>query len=373
MPRKRTRVRDGLYRRKGSPYWWVSFADSSGRRTRRSTGTAVRKEADALLAKWKLEAHRIRQWDEEPTRTFDELMLAYVKATSGEKRAAERDRYSLKRLYPFFTGRDLNDLGPADIRAYIDRRRSEGVSPGTINKEVGLLSSAINYARREWDWVIPNPAARRKLKEPEGRVRWITRAEAAALISAAESEPKAAHLADFIRLALHTGCRKGELLGLEWKRVDLQAGLIHLEAEHTKAGRRRAVPMNREARAAIIGRARFRAQHCPGSQWVFSREDGSRIQAVKRSFATACRRAGIEGYHIHDMRHTCAAWLVSVGVPLTEVRDLLGHSSVKMTERYAHLAPENVRAAVALLDGPKSQLGHTEEIDVVTVRDKLLI
>lgn len=362
MPKKRNRVRDGLYKRKGSPYWWVSFINEGGGRTRRSTGTADRKEADALLAKWKLETHRVRQWDEEPTRTFDELMLAYLKATSAEKRAAERDRYSLKRLYPFFSGRELNSLRPVDIRDYIDRRQADGVSPATINKEIALLSAAINYARREWDWDIPNPAARRKLKEPEGRVRWITRAEALSLIRAAESEPKAAHLVDFIRLALHTGCRKSELLGLEWKRVDLQAGLIHLEAEHTKAGRRRSVPMNSEARAAIINRARFRAQHCPISRWVFCREDGSRIQAVKRSFTTACKRVGIEDYHIHDLRHTCAAWLVSAGVPLTEVRDLLGHSTVKMTERYAHLAPENVRAAVARLEGSESQFSHTGEV-----------
>ncbi len=374
MPNKRkNRDQDGIYRRKDSPYWWASLTNSGGKRTRRSTGTANRKEAAAILAKWRLESHRERHWDEEPTRTFDELMLAYVKATSGEKRAAERDRYSLKRLYPFFSGRDLNSLSPTDIRAYIDRRRKDGVRSGTINKEVGLLSSAINYARREWDWNVPNPAARRKLKEPEGRVRWITKAEALSLIRAAESEPKAQHLPDFIRLALHTGCRKGELLGLEWKRVDLQAGLIHLEAEHTKAGKRRSIPINREARAAVIRRARYRAEQCPGSRWVFCREDGSRIQAVKRSFATACRRAGIEDFRIHDMRHTCAAWLVTAGVPLTEVRDLLGHSSVKMTERYAHLAPENVRAAVALLEGDESRLSHVEDTGEVTALDKLLI
>lgn len=175
------------------------------------------------------------------------------------------------------------------------------------------------------------------------------------LIQAAESEPKVQHLADFIRLALHTGCHSGELLGLEWRRVNLQERLLFLEANQTKAGKRRSVPLNEMLRQAIVNRRRFRAKHCPASPWVFAREDGTRIKAVKRSFNTACRRAGIEGFHIHDLRHTCAAWLVGFGVPLTEVRDLLGHASVVVTERYAHLSPDNVRAAVARLDEPMSR------------------
>jgi integrase len=83
---------------------------------------------------------------------------------------------------------------------------------------------------------------------------------------------------------------------------------------------------------------------------VFCHTDGSRIGSVKRSFATACTKAGIKDFRFHDLRHTCAAWLVTAGVSLTEVRDLLGHSSVTMTEKYAHLAPERVRIAVAALD-----------------------
>jgi integrase len=82
---------------------------------------------------------------------------------------------------------------------------------------------------------------------------------------------------------------------------------------------------------------------------VFASETGARIQSVKRSFATACRQAGIEDFRIHDLRHTCAAWLVSAGVALPEVRDLLGHGSITMTEKYAHLSPDNVRRAVAVL------------------------
>ena len=221
MPNKRKQDQDGIYQRTDSSFWWASYVDASGRRTRRSTGTADRREAAALLSKWKLDVHRVRQWDEEPIRTFDELMLAFLKATADERRDTERDRTVLKRLIPVFTGRELNSLRPVDVRDYIDGRKADGVVAATINREVGLLSAAINYARREWDWDIPNPAANRKLKVPEGRVRWISRAEAAALMVAAGRSPLARHLPDFIRLALHTGCRKNELLKLEWQRVDL--------------------------------------------------------------------------------------------------------------------------------------------------------
>lgn len=345
------------YKRKDSPIWWASFVDASGQRVRRSTGTTDHREACALEAKWKVETYRQKQWEERPSRTFDELMVTYLKATS-EKRSHDKDLMRTKHLRRKFQGREVRLIQPNDISAYVVIRKGEGVRPATINRELALFSAAINHANTEWDWQLPNPVKGRKLKEPEGRVRWISRAEAEALIRAAEMEPKAGHLSDFIRLALNTGCRAGELLGLEWKRVDLKAGLIHLEAEHTKTGKRRSVPLNQTARQAIINRARFRAQHCPCSTWVFCDETGVRIASVRRSFTTACRKVGISDFRIHDLRHTCAAWLVSAGVALAEVRDLLGHSTVKMTEKYAHLAPENIRAAVAVLDGGKSRSGH---------------
>lgn len=344
------------YKRSDSPIWWASYTDASGQRIRRSTGTANRKEAEALEAKWKLEAFQQKQWGKEQERSIEEVMLAFLKAKS-DKRSHADDKLFANRFRRMLAGRTIQSLKPADIEGYIVARKGGGVSNSTINRELAFLSACINYCRSSLGWEMPNPITGRKLKEPEGRLRWLSYEQAVQLIQAAESEPKAPHLADFIRLALHTGMRRGEILGLEWQRVNLHSGLIWLEAAHTKAGKRRSIPLNETAREALISRARFRAENCPASPWVFSDREGNRISCIKRSFATACRRAGIEDFHTHDLRHTRAAWLVSAGVPLPEVRDLLGHSTVEMTERYAHLAPENIRAAVSRLD-QMSRSGH---------------
>ncbi|GAB2723092.1 tyrosine-type recombinase/integrase [Halomonas garicola] len=355
MPkRKISRGKDGIYEREDSSCYWASYIDARGKRVRCSTGikksAAGRKEAEALLSKWRLESHMEKQWDEQPSRTFDELMLAYLDELDNMGRATERHTWSLKKLYPVFTGCDLQQLTARDIRDYIVGRRKEGVSAGTINREIGLMSAALNHARKEWDWEVPNPCEKRRLKEPEGRIRWITRKEAGRLLAAARDPERPHYLEPFIALALNTGCRRGELLGLEWERVDLKAQLIHLEAEHTKAKRRRSVPMNNAARQAMLSLLQFRMRYCADTPWVFCNQNGQRIADIKKTWATVCRKAGIQDFRVHDMRHTCAAWLVTSGVPLAEVRDLLGHSSITMTERYAHLAPENIRSAVARLD-----------------------
>jgi integrase len=311
-----------------------------------------------LLAKWKLEAHQEKNWGREPVRTFDELMLHYLDGPSTRKRDQERDRYSAKQLYPIFSGRELNTLGAADVSAYIKQRLQAGIEPGTINREIGLLSTAINWARTELEWEIPNPAQGRRLKEPEGRIRWLTRPEAERLLRHARPTP---HLVDFIQLGLHTGMRKGEMLGLEWSRVDLQEGLVYLGSQHQKNGRHGSVPLNARAREALLSRDAFRRKYCPDSPWVFCNRAGERIQNIKKSFATACAKAGLEDFHPHDLRHTCATWLVQAGVSIREVAELLRHSNIQVTMRYAHLAPDNVRSAVQRLEGIESRFSHSRE------------
>ena len=141
--------------------------------------------------------------------------------------------------------------------------------------------------------------------------------------------------------------RTGELLTLEWSRINFDRDHILLEAEHTKTRRRRIIPLHPEARTTLL-----RRRTCVGdSPYVFPSHCSAtgHLDNLKNGFSGACKRAGIANFRPHDLRHTCASWLVMAGVPLYEVRDILGHASIRTTERYAHLAPENLRAAVNAL------------------------
>lgn len=278
-------------------------------------------------------------------------MLPYLRNASQHQRSYETTTHRVKALRAQFTGAVMNGLAGEQIREYTTARHKAGASAATINRELAALSAAINWCNVEYEWGLPNPVKGRTMKEPEGRVRWLTRAEIESLCRVARLQRNGGLLEDFIHLAVNTGCRKEEMLGLEWRRVDLVNRLIYLEGKHTKAGKRRSIPINEGAMDALRGRMSYRAEHCPGSPWVFARSSGERATCIRRGFDSACKSAKIDDFLVHDLRHTCAAHLVSAGVPLAEVRDLLGHSTIMMTERYAHLAPARVRDAVKVLDG----------------------
>lgn len=348
------------YKRKGSPFWHVSYTDASGKRVRRSTETTNRKEAQELEAKWKLEVRAERQWGTQPSRTFDELMLSYYEVTQDKRSGWTRDLYYLKRLKASFSGRELGMLKRSDVRGYIAERKAEGIANATINREVGLLSSAINYARKEWDWEIPNPAERMRLSEGDGRKRFATVDEIAVLIRAAERHKRAPYLADLIRVAVNTACRRGELLGLRWAQIDLVGNTLKLEGKDTKNGKSRIVPLNRQAHDALERRLAYRDEHCPESPWVFCQRNGKRNTTIQSSWEAVLQEAGLEDFRFHDLRHTCGSWLVQSGVALADVKEVLGHSTIRMTERYAHNAPENSRAAVERLNA-LAQSGHNAD------------
>lgn len=159
------------------------------------------------------------------------------------------------------------------------------------------------------------------------------------VVAEAEQASTRSHLAAFIRLALNTGCRRGELLNLEWSRVDFPQRRFLLEARHTKTRRRRSIALNDDALRTLLRLKAWQDEHVPGSPWVFGWKHGSRITTFKTSWTSALKRAGIENFRIHDLRHIFASWLVMQGESIYVVKELLGHASVTQTEIYAHLAP----------------------------------
>ncbi len=265
----------------------------------------------------------------------------------------------MKRLTPYFTNNEL-PLKVSDITGYIKSREDDGVKPSTINKELGLLSAAINWANRDLEWDYPNPVLGRKLREPEGRIRWIEYDDAIRLIEAARTIPRSKQwLPEFIQLGLYTGMRRGEMLGLQWSRVDLKRRLITLESHNQKSGKFGTVPLSQKACKAIFSRKKFVEMYCQDSEWVFCDRSGNRIANIRKGFASARVVAGIEDFTPHDLRHTCASWMVQAGVSIPKVAEVLRHSDIRVTMRYAHLSPENARDAVNVLDQLMSQNGHS--------------
>ncbi|MDZ4328227.1 MAG: site-specific integrase [Pseudomonas sp.] len=147
------------------------------------------------------------------------------------------------------------------------------------------------------------------------------------------------HLTPLVLLAINTGLRRGELLSLRWADVDLDGKLLTVRAEQAKSGRQRHVPLNAEAHAVLHSWK----QQGNGDAQIFQPVD------VKTAWNSLMRKAGVADFRFHDLRHTFASKLVTKGVDLNTVRELLGHGDIKMTLRYAHLAPAHIAAAVARL------------------------
>jgi integrase len=167
-------------------------------------------------------------------------------------------------------------------------------------------------------------------------------------------QQKQAHLKPIIIFALNTGCRKDEILSLKWENVDMKHGFINMVL--TKNGERRQIPINDTLREAMNGLTR--RLDVP---WVFyevvkkqGKEVVKRFGDIKRSFNTACKKAGIQDFVFHSLRHTFASYLVMGGVDLTTVSRLLGHKSLTMTLRYSPLAPNHLTSAVNVLNSSMS-------------------
>lgn len=347
-------MRGRVYQR--GKIWYVDYYVGP-RRIRQSVGPDKRL-AEAVLHKRLAEVAEGRHLERRPDGTvpFEEILQDYLEYSKINKRSYQRTDLPLAaHLLHFFREMRMCDITPSDIERFKGRRLSEGASRKEVNLELSLFRSACNLAVRNRK-IAQSPMEGVRMLSLEYRYpRFLTSEEMARLVAVCR-EP----LKSVVITALTTGMRRGEILSLRWGQVDLEAGILRLP--RTKSGRPREIPISGLLKQTLL--AWQRPNPSPDTM-VFCYPDGRPIVDPKTAFRLACRRANIQNFRFHDLRHTAASWLVMEGVPLPTVMEMLGHSSIQMTMRYAHLSPDHkmeaaqklasvVRKAMELANGHKT-------------------
>ncbi|MEX2150711.1 MAG: site-specific integrase [Steroidobacteraceae bacterium] len=213
-------------------------------------------------------------------------------------------------------------------------------SAATVNRYLQALGSVLTYCEREWSWLQESPLKRiRKLKQAQGRVRYLTDAERTKLLEACATVDPQLHT--FVILALSTGARAGELRELRWKDVDLKRGRAVLN--RTKNDDRRALTL---AGAALELMKDQRHRRRLDSDRVFPQAGSDRPYDYHKPFRLAVDAVGIADFRFHDLRHTAASWLAMTGATGPEIAAVLGHRTLAMVKRYSHLGEQHVAGVV---------------------------
>lgn len=212
------------------------------------------------------------------------------------------------------------------------------MAPATRNRYLGTLRHAWGIALKEWEWVSENPLSGMQLKEPRGRVRFLSEQERDALLAACKAS-RERRLYPLVVLALATGARQQELLSLRFRDIDLERRVAILDA--TKNDERRAVPLSAPA-VAVLSELKGDQDE---NRLIFANRRG-RAPYPRYAFLQACEVAGLEDFRFHDLRHTAASYLAMSGASLVELATILGHKTLAMVKRYAHLTDQHSAAVV---------------------------
>jgi len=260
----------------------------------------------------------------------------YSEYASTHKRSFDRsDKTFINRFIEYFEDRLLSQISKRDIEEYVMHRLKD-ISISSVKRELVVLRNIFTKAI-DWRIIKDNPVTKIRLpKYNDARIRFLTLEEKDKLLANCTD-----HLRPIVEVALHTGMRRGEILNLQWKDVDIENRIIHLML--TKNNERRDIPFNNRVTEILIG---LKEQN--QGEYVFQYK-GQQCKDVKGSFGTALDKAGIKDFRFHDLRHTFASHLVMAGVDIVTVKELLGHKKLEMTMRYISLSPNVKKQAVGLL------------------------
>lgn len=331
--------------KKGTIRWYLDYRDAKGKRVQKLVVQAI-SEGDALRA---LQASVLKELHRayglpaaRQDVKFSEFSQTYIDDYAKQHKKSWRDdQYRLEaNMIPFFGSLCLHEITSQTIEQYRAKRLKSGVSRSTVNRELTILKKMFNLAV-DWGLAQSNPATKVKLfsENDTQKERILAHDEEARLL--AESPD---YLKPILVIALNTGMRRGEILNLRWDQVDLRGRQIAVRK--TKSGKDRLIPIS----SRLLSVFSLLGPHRGESRLVFPNPaTGRPYTEVKKSFKMACERAGIEGLRFHDLRHTFATRLVKAGVDIITVRDLLGHFSIRVTQRYTHPGQGQKVAAVELL------------------------
>ncbi len=247
----------------------------------------------------------------------------------------------MKALTDYFGDYQLKRISYFTIEHYKKKRLQDGVSKETINKELTILKSIFNRAKEFGLFSGDLPKIEKFKDTQKEEVRYLTEEEAQRLIDACPE-----WFRPVVIFALNTGLRAGEIFSLTWDMVDFKNRQIYIQASHTKTKKLYKIPLNNTAYNLLVELYKNRKAH----GYVFTNSRGEPYsvdgQGYRGVFKRACKKARIENFRFHDLRHTFASWVAMRSKDIYAVQRLLNHSDLSMTKRYAHLTDDYLRDVV---------------------------
>jgi integrase len=336
----------------------VAMPDGSTKRVSRDAPVQTKRDAE----KFELELRRsildgtFGRKEEKPVPTLAEFEKEFISnyAEANNKLSEVQTKKSAikNHLVPAFGKLKLDQIGSREIEAFKSAKIKEKKAAKSVNNYLTVLRKMLSVAQ-EWG-LIPFVPKVKWLRVPPNKFDFLTFEEADRLMAAADGEWR-----PMITVALKTGLRQGELLALAWDDIDLVAGRLVVsrnlsrgEITTPKNGKTREIPLGDDVLAALKRHRHLRGDvvFCTSAGSMFTKGES------KHPLWRACKRAGLRRIGWHVLRHTFASHLVMRGAVLKSVQELLGHGTIKMTERYAHLSPDVRKDAVRLLDRPGAQV-----------------
>jgi len=338
--------------------WYFEFMLEGRRHHKACKGATDKSEAEQFAYDFKSNVYKgFQGYKSKKTKKLSELIKVFIAYSKTNKKSYKMDELFCRYFSDFIGNKDISDIKPIDIERYKTFRQIKKevmtkdengneikleryIKPATINREFDTIRKMFSLAV-ENKWISENPCSRvKKLRVENKKDRFLIKEEDKRLLNACVGDK--AYLKPIIIMALHTGMRRGEILNLKWNCVNFTQKFITIL--NSKSGKSRQIPISTK----LLNELKKLPQD---NEYVFINPDTKKpYYDLKRAFKSLCKNAGVTNLRFHDLRHTSATRMVSAGIDLVVVQDILGHADIRMTQRYSHPVPERKLQAIKALN-----------------------